>query len=365
MFTRCIHCCADLGRNERIEHFPVGERLAFDSAKGRLWVICPHCARWNLTPLEERWEAVEECERLFRGQRLRAQTPNIGFVTLADGLGLVRIGRPLRPEMAAWRYGREFSRRRTRAFLTVGAAAFGIAGVAIGGVYLGAAALIPHLGMLSFEVLRSLAAGSPTFDLQRGPGREWTVDVSDTMILPDPEHGWMLNLRHHFGRVEYRGADAERMLAIVMTHANDTGGSDRVVQRAVSYVQEYEKKDIIVAIARTSQGLWEVDGPTIARWNKDPLAFSSPGWSWNRRSADPPRNRAGLSHFPVITRLALEMSMHEQSEQRAIEGELADLEAAWREAEEIAGIADNLLLPPGADEFIARHRAGEKERGRG
>ncbi len=50
-----------------IEHFPVGRRLAFDAAKGRLWVVCHHCGRWNLSPLEERWEAIEECERLFRG----------------------------------------------------------------------------------------------------------------------------------------------------------------------------------------------------------------------------------------------------------------------------------------------------------
>ena len=29
-----------------------------------------------------------------------------------------------------------------------------------------------------------------------------------------------------------------------------------------------------------------------------------------------------------------------------MEGELAELEAAWREAERVAGIADDLLLPP-------------------
>jgi hypothetical protein len=41
--------------------------------------------------------------------------------------------------------------------------------------------------------------------------------------------------------------------------------------------------------------------------------------------------------------LALEMALNEESERRALEGELAALEAAWREAEEIAGIADSLL----------------------
>jgi hypothetical protein len=32
------------------------------------------------------------------------------------------------------------------------------------------------------------------------------------------------------------------------------------------------------------------------------------------------------------------------------------LERAWEEAEEIAAIADNLLLPSGTDDFIEKHR---------
>ena len=40
--------------------------------------------------------------------------------------------------------------------------------------------------------------------------------------------------------------------------------------------------------------------------------------------------------------LALEMALHEEQERRALEGELALLDAAWREAEEIAAIADRL-----------------------
>ena len=45
-------------------------------------------------------------------------------------------------------------------------------------------------------------------------------------------------------------------------------------------------------------------------------------------------------------RLALEMSVHEESERRAMEGELAVLEAAWRDAEQIAAICDDDLSPP-------------------
>jgi hypothetical protein len=42
------------------------------------------------------------------------------------------------------------------------------------------------------------------------------------------------------------------------------------------------------------------------------------------------------------------MALHEETERRALEGELSMLMAMWREAEEIAAIADRLPdgLPP-------------------
>ena len=102
MFTSCIHCTQDLGRNEAFETFPIGTRLAYDAAQGRLWVICTACGRWNLTPLDERWETIEAAERRFRASRLRVSTDNIGLARLREGVDLIRIGAPQRPEMAAW-----------------------------------------------------------------------------------------------------------------------------------------------------------------------------------------------------------------------------------------------------------------------
>ena len=60
------------------------------------------------------------------------------------------------------------------------------------------------------------------------------------------------------------------------------------------------------------------------------------------------RARVGfVRYMPKPTRLALEMSLHEEQERRALEGELWVLEQAWKEAEEIAAISDSLLLPAG------------------
>jgi hypothetical protein len=55
------------------------------------------------------------------------------------------------------------------------------------------------------------------------------------------------------------------------------------------------------------------------------------------------------------------MALHEEEERRALEGELAGLEAMWRSAEEVAAISDDLLLPRGAREFIERHWNGARD----
>src|SRR5262245_12774620 len=92
VYRTCYFCPPDRGHNEVLWHLPVGRRVAFDAFKGRLWVVCTACGRWNLTPFEERWEAVEECERLFRATRLRFATDNIGLAQPQWAFELVRIG---------------------------------------------------------------------------------------------------------------------------------------------------------------------------------------------------------------------------------------------------------------------------------
>src|SRR5436305_11924164 len=152
MYRTWLSCAQDLGSNETIEHCTVGRRLAFDAAKGRLWVVCRSCERWNLAALEERWEAIEECERAFRGTRLRVSTDQIGLAKLREGLELVRIGDPQRPEMAAWRYGDQFGRRRRRKYLIAGGVVVVASTVVVAGPVLGmigAGALSPMTNLIT------------------------------------------------------------------------------------------------------------------------------------------------------------------------------------------------------------------------
>ena len=73
------------------------------------------------------------------------------------------------------------------------------------------------------------------------------------------------------------------------------------------------------------------------------LAFRLTGrtfWGHGGIGSEP---STALLDVPLVDRLALEMAAHEETERRALEGELEELEAAWREADEIATIADALL----------------------
>src|SRR4051812_37269389 len=159
MYSTCLFCHKPLGSNESFEGFPVGRRLAFDAAKGRLWVVCPQCERWNLSPLDERWEAIEQAERYYRDTRKRVATDNIGLAKLRDGTTLVRIGQPLRPEFAAWRYGDQFGRRRTRQILLAGGGVVALGALVVGGATAGVG--IGSFGWLIARAGNSLINGSP------------------------------------------------------------------------------------------------------------------------------------------------------------------------------------------------------------
>ena len=350
MYRTCLFCSSDLGRNEAVEHFPVGRRLAFDAAKGRLWVVCRKCERWNLTPLEERWEAIEECERAFRGTKLRVSTDEIGLARLKEGLELVRIGEPQRPEMAAWRYGDQFGRRRRRQYLIGGGVALLAGTTLIAGPMLGligAGAISPawNIGNSLIQVYRAkklISVPAPDgvmlrtrladIDRIRMGMEQGTLRLSVPVLPQTGATTWWKYSKARETRV-LEGDAAMRAAGALLPLVNRTGGSAADVQRAVGLVEE----------AETPERLFISAAQTLA-------ARSGSGFGDVRR-------RTSLRRVPVATRLALEMAAHEESERRALEGELYVLEEAWRQAEEIAAIADDMFLPASVDAELARLRA--------
>lgn len=319
MYRHCVFCAADLGANEVIESFPVGRRLAFDPAKGRLWAICRACTRWNLTPLEERWEAIDEAERIFRVVRTRVSTGQIGLARHREGLDLVRIGAPQRPEFAAWRYGDRFGKRRRRYVVNAAVGAGAAAGLLAGSAAVigGTAAL--HLLHIAFQARRAL---HPAIRIHRGDEEVLHVralDLNRITLWPTgvggaPDAPWELTVPHRGGKAVLTGREGVRALGKLLPAINRSGARQGTVQDAVAELEE-------------------VGGP-------EPYFTAAEG-----RARRQGKGWMPLSAHPREIRLALEMAAHEDQERVALEGELVWLEAAWREAEEIAAIADDLALP--------------------
>lgn len=331
MYSTCLYCKASLGGNESIETFPVGQRLAFDPDRGRLWVVCGRCTRWNLSPIEERWEAIEDCERQFRATRRRVSTEHIGLARLGEGIDLIRIGRPQRPEFAAWRYGPQLLRRRRRQQVET-LFSQGAQGMAI------ATGLMP--------ILWPLVVPAVAYDLVRKrrtiaripAGGDGLVAVSrkqveSVRLLPgDNPEGWKLRIRHGRAATEVSGPDAARVAGLVLPHVNRKGASKAQVADGVAELERAGGPDAFFrATARQME------------------KYRDHGFV--------PQDHQVRRARPEI-RLALEMAAHEETEQRALEGELHLLERAWREAEEIAAIADNLLIPASIYDRLRRLRRG-------
>jgi hypothetical protein len=166
-------------------------------------------------------------------------------------------------------------------------------------------------------------------------------------------YGWQLVVPYHpverFGVLGARGGGRRALIVLegdsamraalrLLPKVNDWGGSDAQVQGAVSLLEESPEPGVLFARAA--------------------------GLSWVGAGLDP--GSLFLKRMAAEVRLALEMSVHEETERRALEGELAILEEAWREAEEVASIADRLLIPEAVERLIERLR-GEIgiERGHG
>ena len=112
MFTRCLVCATPFEANEELQHASTGRRVAYDPARGRLWAICRTCRRWSLMPIEDRWEALEELEKVTVDRaRLLSQTDNISLLR-AGSMDIVRVGQAKLTEEAWWRYGRELASRK-------------------------------------------------------------------------------------------------------------------------------------------------------------------------------------------------------------------------------------------------------------
>jgi len=333
VYRTCAFCNATLDGDGGPSGLGVGRRLAFDEWRGRLWVVCAKCARWNLTPLDDRLERIEAVARMARDGRMLASTEQVALLRW-DRYDLIRVGKPLRVELAGWRYGERLkarSRERAKVVvpLTLAAVGLGIAAnVAVGGSF---GFLAWNSGRLA-EGLYLGIVGGRRVNLLDPPICEHcgtllhlkAKHVQHARVVPDARHhlGVLVSCPacHREGAL-LTGPDAQAILRQGLAYLNVRRSSRRKASDAARVVDS-------------------VGGP-------------------DRLIRDIARRELTLRSLRPERQLALEMAVEEQAE-------VEELERQWHEAEEIAEIADGTLSTDAALEEELRRlkrRAGDQPPG--
>ncbi len=341
LFTRCLVCGTPFPPNEALEHFPHAKRVAFDPVRGRLWAVCRTCNRWSLSPIEERWEALEELEKLVTDRaRLLSKTDNIALMRV-DGLDVVRVGSANLTEEAWWRYGREFTKRREayKKVTFAGSVAAGAiiwGGWATGGLgWLGAWLLWENAPDSVASMARWLRFGSTAWSgEQRCSNCGFLIqnlefrERSKTILEPVREGPGVLGIARRCpvcheikgGGLHLTGPEGEHAVRRMLAHQHHRGAGEKQVKSATRLIHEAgSPEDLTRIVVRDGRALSDVQ-------------------------------RTGA--------IALEIAANESVERRLLEMELGELEAHWRQEEELAGIIDGELTPLPMMESLRRRVSG-------
>jgi len=323
MLRHCLYCGRELARDEGLEHLKHSVRVSFDPRRERVWSVCDRCHGWSLWPHDAGEDVLPRLERAAaRRAHLLYQTDNVALLD-ADGRELIHIGRTQLPEEAWWRYGRQLRRRRAayRSRLSLlGAATY--AAVSYAGANLG--------------LSRITGDFYPSEDLHADIMRwRWFGREAWSGRAPCPQcHSVLIRLFFYRTRFLLLLPSSERGLAIALpcsrcdpwtvdkVHRLDGEAAEQVLRRVLAYhnvqgASQDELADAIRLIEQAGSAENLVSGLAAER-----------------------RSLYGLGR---IRRLALEISVNANVERRRLAGEAAELEAGWREADDIAGIIEEEL----------------------
>jgi hypothetical protein len=323
MYTTCAFCSGLLGGDGGSSGLGVGKRLAFDPWKSRAWVICQRCGRWNLTPYDNRLETIEALEHMAASGRVAATTEQVALLRVGP-YDVVRVGKPPRVEMATWRYGERLKAREREKLKVIIPVSIVVVGgmvafnAAVGGSFGAFVGQIPSMvdgiytgivgnrkvGLVELPVCA--ACGKPMLLRAKHVQHarlSHTAHQDLTLLLSCPSCQSL--------GAELSGDDAERVLRAGLTYVNLKKG------------KKIKKK------AQEAAGYLDRHG--------GPEAFI-------RNSA---RLEKTVRQLAGGEALALEMAVDEQAE-------IKELERQWRQAEEIAEIADNLTVDRRIDEELRR-----------
>jgi len=273
-------------------------------------VVCPRCSRWNLTPFDDRLERIEAVARAASQGRIAASTQQVALIRW-ERYDLVRVGKPPRVELATWRYGERLRNRQRERMkvvvpLTVAAIGLGIAAnVAAGG---GFGVVVWNVHRLADRFYVWLVGGrkvqllEPPICAHCGSVMQLRArHVQYARIVPDRHEEMAVVLScpkcRHEG-TQLTGTDAIQVLRQGLTYMNLDKGGRRRAEDAAREVDQVGGADQLVR--------------------------------------DIARHELTLRSLRAERGLALEMAVDERAE-------VEELERQWKEAEEIADIADGTL----------------------
>jgi hypothetical protein len=312
VYATCAFCNGAFAGDGGPSGLGVGRRFAFDEWKGRLWVVCGRCARWNLAPFDDRLERIEALADAAAQGKLLAKTDQIALLRW-QGYDLVRVGRPPRVELASWRYGERLKQQsREKAKIVVPVIVVGVGltialNAAVGG---GFGAMLYNIGTLGDAVYtgiigrRRVALAEPPICAScHTPMRVQARHVQHARLVADRADALALVLScpacHREGAM-LTGPEAGQALRQGLTYLN---------------VRKHARR-------RAADAAREVD------------AVGGPDQLIQRVA----RQDVLIHRIPNERRVALEMAVDEHLE-------VLELERQWREAEELAQIADGDLSP--------------------
>jgi len=320
MYTTCAFCSGALGGDGGASGLGIGRRFAFDGWKARAWVICQRCGRWNLTTQHDRLETVAALERMAAAGRVAATTDQVALVR-AGPCDVVRVGKPPRIEMAGWRYGERLKARERERLKVV----------------------IPvTIAFVGVTVATNIAAGGSSawlfMQLPRVGDSLYTGLVGNRRVNIEPpvcgHCGAVMVLRaRHVQRARLsRTMHQDLALLLRCPRCDQVGamleGSDaeRALRHGLTYVNLKKGRKVKRKAEEAASVVERAGGP------QELIATAT-------------RAEIAVSTLKGAQGLALEMAVDEQAEVR-------DLEREWRRADEIAEIADNMLLPPSIEQEL-------------
>jgi hypothetical protein len=318
---------------------------------------------------------------MFRGTRLRMSTDNIGLAQFRGTFDLVRIGPALLPEIASWRYGARLIRHETqpgpRRGVTRRGARFvtrAAARVAVGYAH--------SVGLKDETVLKMRTFRRGQSVLLRAEDEAGLPIIvrydhlgDAQLVRPEKDAPWQLKVRHDDGTAVLEESRAMRAAGKMLAVLNFGAATQAEVRHAISKLDDagdpfgYFTRIASLAM-RTSWGRhpYAADSgeqPMPKGTFAEKLALQLANRSFWGRGGTTSEEQTPLFRLPAVDRLALEMAANEDLERRAIQGELEALHAAWRDAEEIASIADEMFDDGFLEEFKRRYydriAAGEME----